>query len=150
MLKIGDKAPDFSLLSSDGKKYKLQDLLDKKLILYFYPKDNTSGCTKEACIFQNTLATIKKREAHVVGVSADSLASHIKYSEKYGLTFLLLSDEKKSVLRAYGVWKKKSLYGRKYFGIERTTFIIDQHGIIRHIFRKVKVDNHRDEILAVL
>lgn len=150
MLKIGNKASDFNLLSGDGKKYSLKDFAGRKLVLYFYPRDNTSGCTKEARSFENKRAAMKKNGAIVVGVSTDSADSHAKFASKYGLTFPLLSDEKKSVIKVYGVWKEKSMYGKKYFGVERTTVVIDEKGIIRHIFHRVKVEGHADEVLNVL
>ena len=150
MLKIGQKAPDFVLVSNDGRTVKLKDFSGKKLVLYFYPKDNTSGCTKEACAFESNLKAINKKGAVVVGVSVDSVNSHVKFAKKYRLSFPLLSDEKKEVVRSYGVWKEKSMYGRKYFGIERTTVVIDKKGIVQQIFNKVKVDGHTDEVFAVL
>jgi thioredoxin-dependent peroxiredoxin len=150
MLKIGKKAPDFNLLSGNGKKYSLKDFAGRKLVLYFYPRDNTSGCTKEARSFENKRAVMKKNGAIVVGVSTDSADSHAKFASKYGLTFPLLSDEKKSVVKVFGVWKEKSMYGKKYFGVERTTVVIDEKGIIRHIFHRVKVEGHADEVLNVL
>jgi len=150
MLKIGQKAPDFKLASGDGKTLSLKDFAGKKVVLYFYPKDDTSGCTKEACSFESNLKVIKKKGAIVIGISADSVDSHVKFAKKYGLSFPLLSDEKKEIIKSYGVWKEKSMYGRKYFGIERTTVIIDEKGIIRQIFNKVKVDGHTEEVLAVL
>jgi peroxiredoxin Q/BCP len=150
MLKIGQKAPDFKLVSGDGKTISLKDFAGKKIVLYFYPKDNTSGCTKEACSFEDNLKKIKGKGAVVIGISADSIDSHEKFAEKYGLSFPLLSDEKKEVLKSFGVWKEKSMYGKKYFGIERTTVIIDEKGIVRQIFNKVKVDGHTDEVLSVL
>lgn len=150
MLKIGQKAPDFSLASGNGKILRLKDFAGKKIVLYFYPKDNTSGCTKEACSFEDNLDAIKRKGAVVIGMSADSVGSHSKFAEKFGLSFPLLSDEKKEVIKSYGVWKEKSMYGRKYFGIERTTVIIDEQGVVRQIFNKVKVDGHTDEVLAVL
>ena len=150
MLKIGKKAPDFNLLSGDGKKYSLKDFAGRKLVLYFYPRDNTSGCTEEARSFENKRGAMKKNGAIVVGVSTDSVDSHAKFASKYGLTFPLLSDEKKSVVKVFGVWKEKSMYGKKYFGVERTTVVIDEKGIIRHIFHRVKVEGHVDEVLNVL
>jgi peroxiredoxin Q/BCP len=150
MLKIGQKAPDFKLASGEGKTLSLKDFAGKKIVLYFYPKDNTSGCTKEACSFESNLKAMKKRNAVVIGISADSVGSHAKFAEKYGLSFPLLSDEKKEAITLYGVWKEKSMYGKKYFGIERTTVVIDEKGIVRHIFNKVKVDGHTDDVLAVL
>ena len=150
MLKIGRKAPDFTIASGDGKTLNLKDFAGKKIVLYFYPKDNTSGCTKEACSFESNLKTIRKKGAVVIGVSADSVDSHVKFAQKYGLSFPLLSDEKKEIIKSYGVWKEKSMYGKKYFGIERTTVVIDEKGIVRQIFNKVKVDGHTDEVIAVL
>ena len=150
MLKIGDKAPSFTLSTGEGKSMKLGDLNGKKVILYFYPKDNTSGCTREACSFQENLAAVKRKGSIVLGVSADSMESHAKFASKYDLTFPLLSDEKREVLKAYGVWKEKSMYGRKFMGIERTTLIIDEQGIITHIFPKVRVDGHVEEVLKAL
>ncbi|MGB6122474.1 MAG: thioredoxin-dependent thiol peroxidase, partial [Bacteroidota bacterium] len=140
----------FSLPTGDGKKLSLKDLKGKKVVLYFYPKDNTSGCTREACSFQENLTSVRRKGAVVVGVSPDSEASHKKFSDRYDLTFDLISDEKKEIVKKYGVWKQKSLYGRKYFGVERTTFVIDEKGKISHIFPKVKVDGHTEEVLAVL
>ena len=146
----GDKAPRLTLLSSEGKEVSLRDFVGKRVVLYFYPKDNTSGCTKEACAFQNSSALFKKYGAEVLGVSGDSAESHARFAAKYGLRFPLLSDESKKVLKAFGVWKEKSMYGRKFMGIERTTFIIDEKGIVTHLFAKVKVDGHADEVLEAL
>jgi peroxiredoxin Q/BCP len=150
MLKIGQKAPDFILASSNGKTISLKDFAGKKIVLYFYPKDNTSGCTKEACSFESNLKAIRKKGAVVIGVSADSIDSHVKFAKKYGLSFPLLSDEKKETVKTYGVWKEKSMYGKKYFGIERTTVVIDENGIVQQIFKKVKVDGHTEEVLSLL
>ena len=149
-LKPGAKAPDFSLPTGDGGTISLKDLRGRKVVLYFYPKDDTPGCTKEACSFRDNFQAIRKKGAVVVGVSTDSAASHGKFTQKYGLPFTLASDEAKDVVRKYGVWKKKSLYGREFFGTVRTTFVIDEEGKISHIFPKVKVDGHTEEILAVL
>jgi peroxiredoxin Q/BCP len=149
-LKINDKAPSFTLLSTEGKEISLDDFKGKKVVLYFYPKDDTPGCTKEACSFRDNLARVKKKGAVVFGISADTVKSHQKFTEKYDLNFPLLSDETKEVLNAYGVWKKKSFMGKSYMGIERTTFIIDEQGMVVFIFPKVKVDGHVDEILQVL
>jgi peroxiredoxin Q/BCP len=149
-LKVSDKAPPFVLTTGSGEKLSLGDLKGKKVILYFYPKDNTSGCTREACSFRDNITTMRRKGATVVGVSPDSVASHKKFSEKHDLPFDLLSDEKKEMAQKYGVWKEKSMYGKKYMGIERTTFIIDEKGKISHIFPKVKVDGHTQEILSVL
>ena len=150
MLREGDSAPDFTLPSGDGTQVHLSTLKGKNVVLYFYPKDDTSGCTKEACDFEESSASLKKRGAVVLGVSADSQASHTSFAKKYGLTFPLLSDPDRSVIEAYGVWKKKSMYGRTFEGIERTTFVIDEKGMIKRIFHKVKVAGHVNEVLESL
>lgn len=147
---IGRKAPEFSLIAHDGKKYSLMDFKGKKVVLYFYPKDDTSGCTKEACYFRDNLTAIKKKGAVILGVSPDGAASHAKFSTKYDLNFPLLSDESKTIMQSYGVWQEKSMYGRKYMGVVRTTFIIDEGGKISHIFPKVKVEGHTEEVLKAL
>jgi thioredoxin-dependent peroxiredoxin len=149
-LSVGSKAPDFSLPDGNGGTVSLKLLKGKTVILYFYPKDNTSGCTKEACDFRDNLPVISKKGGVVVGVSADSVPSHKKFADKFGLQFPLASDEKKELIKKYGVWKEKSMYGRKYMGIERTTFVIDGRGIITHIYPKVKVAGHVEELLGVL
>ncbi len=152
MLKIGDKAPEFELPVTGGKggTLRLADLRGKKVILYFYPKDNTPGCTKEACSFNDSLKTIRSSGAVVLGISADSLESHERFAAQYGLGFQLLSDPQKETIKAYGVWKEKSLYGRTFLGIERSTFVIDEKGKIAAIFRKVKVKGHTEEVLEHL
>jgi peroxiredoxin Q/BCP len=149
-LKVGAKAPDFSLPDGSGRKVSLSDFKGKKVVLYFYPKDMTSGCTKEACSFQENHGAIRKRGAVVLGVSPDSPASHQKFASKYELVFPLISDEKKELVKKYGVWKEKSMYGRKYMGVERTTFIIDESGNISHLFPKVRVEGHTEEVLKAL
>ncbi len=150
MIEVGKKAPDFSLLNQDGKKISLKDYLGKKVVLYFYPKDDTSGCTKEACNFRDEFPKFTKTKAVILGVSPDSVKSHKKFAEKYDLNFDLLADEEKKVVEKYEVWKEKSMYGRKYMGVERTTFIIDEKGKIKSIFNKVKVDGHNKEVLEAL
>lgn len=150
MLEAGKKAPDFSLYNQDEKKISLKDYFGKKVILYFYPKDDTSGCTKEACSFRDNIPKFSKTDAVILGISPDSVKSHKKFSEKYKLPFNLLADEEKKVIELYGVWKEKSMYGRKYMGVERTTFIIDGKGKIKMIFNKVKVDGHENEVLGAL
>ena len=150
MLEVGKKAPDFSLLNQDEKKISLQDFIGQKVVLYFYPKDDTSGCTKEACSFSDDLPKFSKIDAVILGVSPDSVKSHKKFSEKYKLKFDLLADEEKKIVEKYGVWIEKSMYGRKYMGVERTTFIIDEKGKIKKIFYKVKVDGHNKEVLEAL
>ena len=150
MLKEGNKAPAFKLKNQDGKTVSLGDFKGKKVVLYFYPKDDTSGCTKEACSFRDGFPKFGKLNAEILGVSADSVESHKKFAEKYSLPFTLLSDESKKMIEKYGVWKEKSMYGRKYMGIERTTFIIDEKGKIKKIFSKVKVGDHDKEVLEAL
>ncbi|MCI0450673.1 MAG: thioredoxin-dependent thiol peroxidase [Chlorobi bacterium] len=147
MLKPGDKAPDFKLDADSGETVSLKDFKGKKVVLYFYPKDMTSGCTAEACDFRDSIKKFEKKNTVVIGVSADNSESHIKFKGKYNLPFTLLSDESKKVLHSYGVWQEKSMYGRKYMGIARTTFVIDEHGKIEKVYQKVKVPGHIDEIL---
>ena len=149
-LQVGQKAPDVALSSDDGRTIRLSDFKGKKVVLYFYPKDDTPGCTKEACAFRDAGATLRTRGAVVLGVSADPVESHRRFKEKHRLTFPLLSDANKTVVKAYGVWKEKSLYGRTYLGIERTTFIVDEEGRLARIFPKVRVEGHLDEVLAAL
>ena len=150
MLKEGSKAPAFTLESDSGEKVSLKDFSGKSLVLFFYPKDMTSGCTVEARAFQAALPKLKKKGAVVLGASKDSVASHQKFKTKEGLRFALLSDPEGKLCEAYGVWKEKSLYGRKYMGIERTTVIIGPDGKVRRIFPKVKVAGHVAEVLESL
>lgn len=150
MIKEGSKAPQFTLPDSYGNKISLKDFIGKKVVLYFYPKDMTSGCTQEACDFRDAHPDFKKLKAVVLGLSADSTISHKKFSDKYDLPFTLLSDEDKKVLEKYDVWKEKSMYGKKYMGIERTTVIINENGKIQKIFPKVKVNGHVEEVLKEL
>lgn len=150
MLKAGDKAPDFNLISDSGEKISLKDLKGRKVILYFYPKDMTSGCTVEACDFRDNIKKIEKKNAVVIGVSPDGTKSHVKFKDEYDLPFTLLSDESKKMLEDYGVWQEKSMYGRKYMGVVRTTIIIDEKGKIEKIFEKVKVEGHVKEVLESL
>ncbi len=149
-LRVGDKAPDFNVSTDAGQKVKLSDFKGKKIVLYFYPKDDTPGCTKEACAFRDGISEIKDRGAVVLGVSTDSVDSHKKFKSKFELNFPLLADTDKKIVEAYGVWKEKINYGKKYMGIERTTFIINKEGKISHIFPKVKVDEHYDEVIDAL
>lgn len=146
-VEVGDKAPDFSLPADGGGKVSLKALKGKTVVLYFYPRDDTSGCTAEACAFRDALADFSQVKADIVGVSRDSVASHNKFKKKFKLPFPLASDEDGKVCQAYGVWAEKSMYGKKYMGIERATFLIDAKGVIRNVWRKVKVDGHADEVL---
>ena len=149
-LKVGDPAPEFEAASDDGSTIRLRDLRGKNIVLYFYPKDDTPGCTKEACAFRDGISQLKAQGAVVLGVSIDSVASHQRFKDKYRLNFPLLSDPDRKIVEAYGVWKKKSLYGRTFLGIERTTFLIDAAGRIAKMFPRVKVDQHAEEVLAAL
>jgi len=150
MLKPGDKAPAFSLPSDDGGTVSLKDLKGRKVVLYFYPKDDTSGCTTEACEFRDRWNAVKRAGAVVLGVSPDGVASHQRFRKKYRLPFPLLADTDHAVAERYGVWGEKSMYGRKYFGILRSTFIIDETGRIAAVFRRVKPKGHAAEVLATL
>ena len=149
-LKVGQKAPEFTVVNDEGQKVKLSEFKGKKVVLYFYPKDDTPGCTTEACAFRDGIDEIKSHGAVVIGVSTDSVESHKKFKDKFDLNFPLLADADKKIVQAYGTWKEKSMYGKKYMGIERTTYIIDEDGKISHIFPKVKVDRHYEEVLAAL
>jgi len=149
-LKEGDKAPDFSAPTSGGGKLSLTELKGKNVILYFYPKDDTPGCTKEACAFRDHFADFKKKGAVVLGVSVDPVKSHDKFVRKFDLPFTLLADEDKKIVEAYGVWGQKSFMGRKYMGIHRVTFLIGPDGMIRKIWPKVKPEEHAEEVLAAL
>lgn len=149
-IEIGNLAPDFILKGSDGETHKLGDYLGKKVVLYFYPKDNTPGCSTQACDFRDSISTITNENAMVIGISKDSLASHDKFIAKFGLPFLLLSDEDKEVCALYDVLKEKNMYGRKTIGIERSTFLIDEKGILRKEFRKVKVKDHINDVIESL
>lgn len=147
---VGQKAPQFSLQDDTGETISLEDFKGKKVILYFYPKDDTPGCTKEACDFRDQGKKFEKANAVILGISADSVESHGKFKKKFGLPFRLLSDPEKETIKAYGVWKEKSMYGKKYMGIERATFVIDENGKIQNVFPKVKVDGHIEEVLENL
>lgn len=148
MLSEGTRAPDFTLPATGGKTISLSDYKGKKnVVLYFYPKDDTPGCTKEACFFRDVHAEFEQAGAEILGVSIDSMKSHEKFAAKYNLLFPLLSDEDKAISNAYGVFKEKSMYGKTFLGVERTTFAIDKEGIIRKVWPKVKVEGHIDEVL---
>ena len=151
MLKPGDKAPDFTIMSETDEEVSLSDFIGKSdVVLYFYPKDNTSGCTKEACSFRDNIREIETKGAVVLGISPDSVKSHQNFIQKHDLNFTLLSDPDHKVAQDYGVWVEKSMYGRKYWGILRTTFIIGRDGIIKHVFERVKPAGHAEEVLVIL
>ncbi len=149
-LKIGDKAPGFTLLSEESKPLSLQDLRGKRVVLYFYPKDNTPGCTREACNFRDTLSHFSAKNTVIIGISKDKPNCHQKFKKKYQLPFPLLSDENGDVCQAYGVIDKKRLFGNTFLGITRSTFLIDENGIIQAIWRKVKVNEHTKQVLDEL
>ncbi len=150
MLQIGDKAPQFTLKDKDGKEVSLSDFLGKKVVLYFYPRDNTPGCTRQACAFAAAYSGFREKNVEVIGISKDSVASHVKFAEKNNLPFVLLSDPELEVIQAYGVWQEKKLYGKVSMGVVRTTFIIDEQGNIAKVMPKVKPDTNAAEILAEL
>ena len=145
-----NKAPDFTLLDQDGNEHSLSDYAGKKVLLYFYPKDDTPGCTTEACNFRDRLNELKDKGVQVLGVSKDSVASHKKFAEKFRLNFPLLADEETSVIKAYGVWKQKSMFGKTYMGIQRDSFLIDENGNIVKHYTKVKPTTHVDDVVADL
>ena len=150
MLEVGMKAPDFTLADKDGKSVSLSDFLGKKVVLYFYPRDNTPGCTRQACAFAGSYTQFREKNVEVIGISKDSVASHVKFAEKYSLPFILLSDPELSVIQAYGVWQEKKQYGKVSMGVVRTTFLIDEEGNIAAVMPKVKPDTNAAEILAYL
>ena len=150
MLEIGMKAPEFTLPDKDGKDVSLVDFLGKKIVLYFYPKDNTPGCTRQAGAFGGLYGEFEKKGVQVIGISKDSISSHVKFAEKYNLPFVLLSDTELEAIKAYGVWQEKKLYGKVSMGVVRTTFVIDEKGIIQKVMPKVKPDTNAAEILAEL
>jgi len=147
-LKIGDKAPDFTLPTDGGGAIALKGQRGKKVVVYFYPKDDTSGCTMEACGFRDAMPDFSKIDASIIGISRDPVRAHDKFKQKYQLPFTLASDETGEVCEKYGVWVQKSMYGRKYMGIERTTLLIDEKGVIRGLWPKVKIASHVGEVLA--
>ena len=150
MLKIGDKMPEFEVVDQDGNVVSSMDFIGKKTIVYFYPKDNTPGCTKQACGFGELYPQFQEKDAVVIGVSKDSVASHKKFEEKYGLPFTLLSDTELTAIQAYDVWKEKNMYGKKTMGVVRTTYLIDEEGIIIKAFGKVKAAENPEQMLALL
>ena len=150
MLEVGTKAPEFALPDKDGNPVSLSDFLGKKVVLYFYPKDNTPGCTKQACAFAASYEGFKAKNVAVIGVSKDSVASHQKFAAKYDLPFLLLSDPELQAIQAYGVWQEKKLYGKVSMGVVRSTYLIDEQGVIARVMPKVNPDTNAADILAAL
>ena len=150
MLEVGMKAPDFTLLDKRGNSVSLSDFLGKKVVLYFYPKDSTPGCTRQACAFAQNHSNFEDKNVVVIGVSKDSVASHLKFAEKYELPFVLLSDPELQAIQAYGVWQEKKLYGKVSMGVVRSTYLIDEQGVIEKAMPKVKPDTNAAEILAYL
>ena len=150
MLSIGTKAPEFTLEDKDGNKVSMSDFKGKKVVVYFYPKDNTPGCTRQACAFRNAYDGFKKEDIHVIGISKDSIKSHQKFAEKHELPFILLSDPDLVAIKAFDVWKEKKMYGKTALGVVRATYIIDENGIIEKVFEKAKPDTNAQEILEYL
>ena len=150
MLEVGMKAPDFNLQDKDGNQVALADFAGKKVVLYFYPRDNTPGCTRQACAFAQNYDGFKERGVEVIGISKDSVASHAKFADKHELPFILLSDPELEAIQGYDVWKEKKLYGKVSMGVVRTTYVIDEQGVIEKIMPKVKPDTNAEEILAYL
>lgn len=150
MIEAGIKAPSFTLKDKDGNEVSLSDFLGKKVVVYFYPKDNTPGCTRQACAFAGAYDEFKKRNIEVIGISKDSVASHVKFAEKHSLPFVLLSDPELEAIKAFGVWQEKKLYGKVSMGVVRSTFIIDEKGIVERVMPKVKPDTNASEILALI
>jgi peroxiredoxin Q/BCP len=148
LLGVGDKAPAFKTVDQDGNAVSLSDFRGRKAVLYFYPKDDTPGCTKEACGFRDAWSKFRRRKIAVLGVSVDDAKSHRKFADKYSLPFTLLADPEKAIVNAYGVWGEKSMYGRKYMGTNRVTYLIDEKGTIASVWPRVKPEGHADEILA--
>ncbi|WP_193170011.1 thioredoxin-dependent thiol peroxidase [Nisaea nitritireducens] len=150
MVDVGDKAPEFSMATDGGGTVSLASLKGKKAVLYFYPKDDTPGCTKEACAFRDAMPDFSGVDAEIIGVSKDPVAKHDKFKAKYDLPFTLASDEESDVCEQFGVWVEKNMYGRKYMGIERATFLIDAEGVVRNVWRKVKVPGHAEAVLEAV
>jgi thioredoxin-dependent peroxiredoxin len=150
MISIGQKAPDFTLKIDDGSDFKLSDHLGQKIVVYFYPKDDTPGCTTEACDFRESIAQFNRLNSRVIGISKDSIATHKKFKEKYDLNFPLGADKDGTVCEMYGVWVEKSMFGKKYFGIKRSTFLINEQGLVTHIWPNVSVSSHIKDILAAI
>lgn len=149
-IEAGQPAPDFTLPADDGKRVSLKDQRGSAVVLYFYPRDDTPGCTKEACAFRDRRAELKRLGARLFGVSTDDVASHVKFRDKYQLNFPLLADDDHKVAEQYGAWREKNMYGKKSWGVQRSTFLIDAMGIVRNVWRRVSVDGHDEQVLAAL
>ncbi len=150
MLEVGNKAPNFTLADKNGNNISLSDFIGKKVVVYFYPKDNTPGCTRQACAFAGAFEEYKNIGAEIIGISKDSVASHVKFAEKYSLPFILLSDPELDAIKSFGVWQEKKLYGKVSMGVVRSTFIIDENGYVEKVFPKAKPDTNAVEILSYL
>ena len=150
MLEVGTKAPQFTLPDKDGNTVRLSDFLGRKVVLYFYPRDNTPGCTRQACAFAKCYEGFRQKNITVIGISKDSVASHLRFAEKYDLPFILLSDPERQAIEVYGVWQEKKSYGKVSMGVVRSTYIIDEQGVIEKVMPKVKPDTNAEEILAYL
>ena len=150
MLEVGTKAPQFTLCDQEGNEVSLSDFAGMRVVLYFYPKDNTPGCTRQACAFAGAYEAFKSKDIAVIGISKDSVASHKKFAEKYGLPFVLLADPELQAIQAYDVWKEKKLYGKVSMGVVRSTYIIDEQGVIAHAMPRVKPDTNAADVLAAL
>lgn len=150
MLEAGMKAPNFTLSDKDGNLVRLSDFLGRKVVVYFYPKDNTPGCTRQACAFAQSYGAFQKKNTVVIGISKDSVASHLKFAQKYDLPFVLLSDPELQAIQAYGVWQEKELYGKVSMGVVRTTFLIDEEGVVAAVMPKVKPDTNAADVLRLL
>ena len=149
-LAVGDKAPDFTIATDGGGTFCLSEMMGQNVIIYFYPKDDTPGCTKEACEFRDSLPDFSKSSSKIIGISKDTVAKHDKFKSKYELPFTLGADVEGAVCEAYGTWVEKSMYGRQYMGIERATFLVDREGVVQGIWRKVKVKGHVEEVLGAV
>ena len=150
MIEVGQVAPDFSLLDKDGKVHTLRAFKGKKVVLYFYPKDNTPGCTKQACAFRDNMNRFNDKNVVIIGISKDSIKSHQKFANQFNLNYLILSDETLQVIQAYGVWVEKTMYGKKYMGVSRSTFVIDEHGMIEKVYKKATPDKSVGDIIDYL
>lgn len=149
-IEAGNKAPAFTLTADDGSKVRLSELKGSPVVIYFYPKDDTPGCTREACAFRDQKAALKKLGAHVFGISPDDVASHVKFRDKYELNFQLLADPEHKIAEKYGAWREKNMYGKKKMGIQRSTYVIDADGKVAKLWKSVKVDGHDDKVLEAL